>query len=152
MVLGPVFTRWAASGRIGGVLGYPTKDTAREDDGAGWRGLFQHGGISVSSHGSHVVRDPHWNAWRGQLGPAGPLGYPIAGTAAVSNGSGTHTDFQHGAISTSAATGTHAVWGPIFSSWVADFGRETGQLGYPTTNIKSGGKFNGMMLEGVIAF
>jgi hypothetical protein len=24
--------------------------------------------------------------------------------------------------------------------------------GYPTTNIRSGGKFNGMMLEGVIAF
>ena len=25
-------------------------------------------------------------------------------------------------------------------------------FGYPTTNIKNGGKFNGMMLEGVVAF
>lgn len=25
-------------------------------------------------------------------------------------------------------------------------------FGYPTANIRSGGKFNGMMLEGVIAF
>ena len=25
-------------------------------------------------------------------------------------------------------------------------------FGYPTTNIKNGGKFNGMMVEGVIAF
>jgi uncharacterized protein with LGFP repeats len=40
--------------------------------------------------------------------------------------------FQTGRIYTTSATGTHAITGPILSTWL-DEGWEYGRLGYPTS-------------------
>ena len=60
-----------------------------------------------------------------------PLGASVGGDHAVGDSrQGSYVGYQHGAISYSAATGAHAVYGYAYKRW-SELGREKGGLGYP---------------------
>jgi hypothetical protein len=134
-VIGADYDAWNANGGAAGPLGYPVHDTTDDADGVGTITRFEHGGVSASSWGAFAILDPLWATWRGLSGPSGPLGYPIADTVANNDDIGSHNDFADGTVTTSPATGTHAVWGPIFLSWANDYGREAGALGHPLSEV-----------------
>jgi hypothetical protein len=133
----PIYTAWWKAGGMTGRLGYPAADTGREDDGVGWRQQFALGGMASAATTSPVfyALEPSWGVWRGLSGPAGPLGHLTSGPVANADGLGSHNDCEHGTVTTSTASGTHGVWGPIFDSWSGDYDREAGRLGHPTTNV-----------------
>ena len=68
------------------------------------------------------------------------LGVDVGGTftdVVFYDSTGRKVEFQHGVIDIHPTAGTHGVWGPIFRAWSADYGRETGELGFPTTTVRA---------------
>jgi|GEM_PF-6331639 len=66
-------------------------------------------------------------------GPAGFLGGPLGGEMTTPDGIGRFTEYEHGAIYWTPATGAHEVHGGIRAEWAAT-GWERGPLGYPVTD------------------
>ena len=132
----PIDAAWAATGRISGPLGYPTTNTQHEADNVGLHQRFEHGGMAAASPSAKVryAIDPLWSGWRQRGGPTGPLGHLTTNPVVNADELGTHNDCEHGTVTTAPASGTHAVWGPIFDAWVAK-GRESGSLGHPLTDV-----------------
>jgi hypothetical protein len=134
----PIYSAWKHRGYISGPLGYPTRDVARERDGVGWYGEFEHGGMSAASTKAPVryALNPIWKAWRRLGGPHGPLGYLTTNPVDNPDHVGTHNDCHNGTVTTAAKVGTHGVWGPIFDFWLENYGREAGRLGHPISDIE----------------
>ncbi len=133
LVSGLVRARWAEMGWERSVLGYPTADTAATPDGAAVRGEFEHGAIyAVAGVGVFALELAIWEKYRA-VGSA-LLGYPVTEQTPVADGA--YSRFQRGSISTSPASGTHEVHGPIYQSWL-QAGAERGQLGFPTTDVQT---------------
>ena len=130
-VHGTAYTRWVASGRETGLLGYPAHDRINRADGKGWYQQFEHGAVCDSTAtATHMVYGTAFSRWVAHGRENGVLGYPTRELVRSADGNGWYQQFQHGAVCDSAATGTAAVTGAIYTRWVA-LGRERGQLGYP---------------------
>jgi uncharacterized protein with LGFP repeats len=107
-MLGPIETLWQSTGAEHGSLGYPTTSVSTAADHAGQYARFQHGSISWSSStGAHIVGKAIYSAWMGTGAETGRLGYPTRDAYAVAGG--TRTDFQHGYITVSSASGAVTV-------------------------------------------
>jgi uncharacterized protein with LGFP repeats len=135
-VWGPVFTAWQAAGQATSPLGLPTTDTQLNADGIGEHNAFENGVIYYSpALGTHSVLQPVLAVWDAHERETGPLGYPADELGELPSGMGQSQPFANGVIDVMPDLGTHAVWGPIFQSWVAPYGRETGSLGRPTSDV-----------------
>jgi uncharacterized protein with LGFP repeats len=135
-VWGRVFTTWSAAGMAMSPLGLPLTDTKETADGDGQYADFEHGSIyATPSSGTRTVVEPVLVLWSVYQRERGPLGYPTGDVDDLPQGMGQTQPFDHGVIDMTPDGGVHAVWGPIFDSWVAQYGRETGTLGAPVTDV-----------------
>ena len=135
-VWGHVFTKWSAAGLAAGSLGLPLTDTRTNADETGQHANFEHGSIFYSRRsGAHVVTAAVLTPWKAHGREAGPLGYPTSDITALPQALGQTQSFEHGVIDITSVAGTHAVWGRIFDAWVTQYGRETGALGCPTSDV-----------------
>ena len=149
VVAGPVLSKWHALGAQDGVCGFPTSDTAPTSDGLGLSSTFAKladGAVAyraaIYSHpalGAHAVRDVIYEKWLALGGESSPVGLPASDEDGL--GAGAHlnrfavldgvTVRSRGAIVATDPFGAVAVWGPIFSAWLATRGAH-GPLGYPS--------------------
>jgi len=135
-VWGPVFTAWSAAGMATSPLGMPVTDTRTNADGTGQHNDFQRGSIYYSpAYGAHSVPTVPLAVWTAHGRESGPLGYPTGEVADLPEGMGQEQPFEHGVIDITTSGDVHAVWGPIFDTWVSQYGRETGSLGMPISDI-----------------
>jgi uncharacterized protein with LGFP repeats len=131
---GAALTRYQAAGGPQGPLGYPVTAQVCGLGSSGCYQGFQNGSIYVTpTTGARVV----WGAirfrWAAGGWEAGWLGYPTGDEVCGLRNAGCSQAFQGGAIYWTAQTGPHAVRGGIAAAWAAQ-NRETGFLGYPTTD------------------
>jgi uncharacterized protein with LGFP repeats len=104
-VYGPIVTRWRALGFETGVLGYPTTNPTATADGVGRVQQFQRGAVySNPVTGVHEVRGAIRDRYLAAGGESGALGYPAGDERVVSPGV-VATDFEHGSITWTTATG-----------------------------------------------
>jgi uncharacterized protein with LGFP repeats len=148
-VLGGIRETWRALGWEAGPLGYPVTDELGTPDG---RGRYNHftgadgaGNASVywtEATGAHAVVGAVRDAWAHLGWEGGRLGFPTTGETTTPDGRAVYNHFERGSIYSSAATGAHAVSGPILELWRGT-GWETGRLGLPTTDEApvAGGSF-----------
>jgi hypothetical protein len=139
---GAFFVAFDASGGSHGPLGVPTDDQADVGDGIGRKQHFERGAIWYSSAtGARPLYGPISDAYAALGGARGFLRYPTASITAVGDGSGTYGQFQGGRIyrASNAATAAYEVHGAIQTAWLNTYGGPTGQLGYPTGNLKPRG-------------
>jgi len=107
-VHGAIRDAWAALGWEAGLLGYPLSDELATPDGFGRYNVFQGGSVYWSPRtGAHEVHGAIRDKWAELGWEAGALGYPTSNEIAVSGGR--RSDFEHGAITWSAATGATTV-------------------------------------------
>jgi hypothetical protein len=144
VVRGVIRTKWAATGWENN-LGYPVSD---EFCGLRGGGCGQHFSKAASIYwtpatGAHLVRNAIRSAWAAVGWETRELGYPTSDEFCRLVGGGCGEQFQGGSIYWSAATGAHAVWGPLRAYW-GSTGWERGSLGYPTSNQYSA---NGMVRQ-----
>ena len=126
--VGPVAARYVAVGAEAGPLGFPVS-TPVTLAGGGRASRFERGRISYRpGTGAFEVRAPLSALYERLGAEGGALGYPLSGTTAVAGGLANR--FERGRISWSAATGAHAVRGPIAVRY-AELGGEAGPLGFP---------------------
>jgi uncharacterized protein with LGFP repeats len=131
-ISGTIQNAWIAQGWENGTLGYPTGDQVCGLAGGGCKQDFQGGTLySQSTAGTYALSGPIAAAWVASGGESGPLGYPVTGLICGMKNSGCGQVFSGGRIYQTAATGAHAVSGPIQNAWIAQ-GWEAGALGYPT--------------------
>ncbi len=140
-VQGAILTRWNQLGGAGGVLGANTTCENTAPDGVGKYTHFQNGSIYwTPSTGAWDVRGAIRARWSALGWERSALGYPTTGENALSGGAYNH--FQGGSIYWSPSTGAQNVQGAIRQKW-ADYGWETGRLGYPTTSDAPTAQNNG---------
>jgi len=118
-------------GRLGadGVIGWPVANQQTFAQGAAQ--AFTGGSIYSGVRGTALVTEPIRSAYFTQNGSNGPMGMPVADQSCA--GTVCYQVFEAGnAVSSSA--GTFAVWGAIFSGYVAAGGM-SGPWGVPTSAI-----------------
>jgi uncharacterized protein with LGFP repeats len=123
-------------GGVHGVLGYPTADQQTGLPDSGWLQQFEHGCL-VDSASTYVksVWGTRWAICRREGRETGTLGYPTDNVVSPSAGTWTQT-FQRGAIAQVSGQAACAVWGTRWVMW-RDAGRESGELGYPVSDVVS---------------
>ena len=128
-IWGAIHRAWAAQGREGGQLGYPTSGETCGLPGARCRQFFEGGTIIFSpTTGTHVVRGAIGELW---LRRPTLQAYPTSNEVCGLVRDGCFQKFEKAHIYWSPTTGAHAVSGKILSTWGAQ-GWERGSLGYPT--------------------
>jgi uncharacterized protein with LGFP repeats len=133
---GPVFTTWTGVGMTAGALGLPITDIRINADDQGQHADFEHGTIYyLPAYGAHVVPESVLADWTAHARDVGPLGYPTGELTDLPQSLGQTQQFEHGVIDITTLGGTHGVWGPIFEAWVSEYGRETGSLGCPMSDV-----------------
>jgi len=131
-VTGAVLSRWTASGRETGSLGYPLGDTVCGLVQGGCGQDFQEGSLFwTGATGARTVTGTVLTAWNASGREAGSLGYPTGNTVCGIAQGGCAQDFQKGSVFWTSATGARTISGAVLAKWNAT-GRETGSLGYPT--------------------
>ena len=152
-VYGRVANRYRDSGAESGPLGYPRSDHRSVGDRSGQVVRFERGTIYRRFGGpTSIVLTRTDRRYRKLGGPRGPLGYPTSDTQRA-EGSGTVTEFEHGAIFASPRTDAVAVVGRALAVFRAA-GGTAGPLGFPVTamqRMKTGGRkqrFEGGLLIG----
>jgi uncharacterized protein with LGFP repeats len=129
------YTRWVASGRETGELGYPLAER-RMGPGLYWIQHFQKGAVA-DTPGSVTCMVSGWrySQWMKHGGEQGELGYPTSDLMV----SGTYWIqlFEHGALADTPNSVTTHVYGAGFDRWSA-LGRESGLLGYPVGDQRAG--------------
>ncbi|POH69717.1 hypothetical protein C3B59_05055 [Cryobacterium zongtaii] len=125
---GAIGAQWLAAGGPASGLGYPVgNDTAM---GAGSGQAFKGGSLYWSAAtGVQQSSGAIGQRYVAVGGPAGGLGFPMAGEVAEANG-GTSQKFQRGRLYWSSSTGAHQIGGAIGAQWLAAGGSASG-LGYP---------------------
>jgi uncharacterized protein with LGFP repeats len=104
VVRGEIRELWKSFGWEEGPLGYPLTDETLTPDGRGRYGVFEGGSIYwTMTTGAHEVRGAIRDKWRDLGWEAGPLGYPVAGEVQLPTG--VRSDFEHGSITWTRATG-----------------------------------------------
>jgi uncharacterized protein with LGFP repeats len=131
LVSGAAYTAWAANGREGGVLGYPTAARAAAAAG-GWIQTFENGAVcdstTTSTQAVHGVRYAAW-ATHGREG--GVLGYPTDGAQGTSRG--VFQTFGGGELWSLGDGPARLVYGAVLTEWTSA-GGATGQYGYPLSD------------------
>ncbi|MEE2030774.1 alpha/beta hydrolase-fold protein [Rhodococcus chondri] len=133
-VRGAIFEEWKRQGWEGGPLGYPVLDEARTPDGRGVVQGFEIGAMYWSEQtGAHAVQGMIMDTY-GRLGyETGVLGYPTASEQVIKD-NGRFSEFEHGRVYWSPATGAWPVREPVLAAWLAE-GAENGRLGYPVGDV-----------------
>jgi uncharacterized protein with LGFP repeats len=135
-VAGAVRDAWLAAGGEGGPLRYPATELWCGFKNGGCGQQFQGGSVYFSpGTGAHAIQGAIRERWTASGWESGPLGYPT--TAMECSGTGCRQSFQGGTVTWLAGSGTRLVSGAIGERWVAS-GRESGALGYPTTEMACG--------------
>lgn len=143
-VHGQIESEYLRRGGPDGFLGLPTTNEKSTPDGLGRFNYFQGGAIYwTGGTGAHEVHGTIRSRWTVLSAQAGPLGYPIQEQRSTPKVIGQYSLFQNGSIYSSAATGTHEVYGAILQAW-GSIGYENSQLGFPTSGEKAvpGGRRN----------
>jgi uncharacterized protein with LGFP repeats len=131
-MLGPVEKLWSSTGGERGVLGYPTQSVSTARDGAGQYARFTGGSIWWSrTTGARALLGPIEEYWKAAGAERGTLGYPTQSVSSSADG-GQYARFVGGAVAWSPDTAARSVRGANLTVW-ADAGRESGALGYPTS-------------------
>ena len=129
----PIATYYASHGSVRAILGSPVG--GEYSVGGGIAQNYTGGRIYWSpATGVHEVHGAILSRYLTLGGPAGLLGLPITDETGTPDGVGRYNHFAHGgSIYWTPATGAHAVYGAIRTTW-ASTGWERGPLGYPTTD------------------
>ncbi|WP_448627008.1 N-acetylmuramoyl-L-alanine amidase [Geodermatophilus sp. URMC 64] len=107
-VSGQIRNLWGALGWERGLLRYPTSDEKPTADGRGRMNTFQTGAIFWSpTVGAHAVYGSIYQRYAALGGVTSSLGYPTSEEYAVPGGRA--SDFEHGRITWTAATGAVTV-------------------------------------------
>ncbi len=107
-VQGDIRTRWAAGGWERGLMGYPTSDELGTPDGRARYTTFQNGSVYwTPSGGAKAVQGSIAAAYRGIGAHTSALGLPTSDEYPVPGGR--RSDFEHGTITWTAATGATTV-------------------------------------------
>jgi hypothetical protein len=129
--VGPVTTRYVATGAEGGPLGFPVTGTVVSRDRLGLVNRFQRGRISYHpSLGTFVLTGDIATRFAAASGEDGPLGFPISDSTPTVSGRGWFARFQHGRASqlgSSEVLLTHDVIAEAYERAEA----EDGPLGFP---------------------
>ena len=128
-VTGATYDLYRSLGFEGSPLGYPT--AAAVATATGSRQAFQGGEVHVAGGVARAVMGPVYDRWQATGGSTGPLGEPTSTQLPTSGRTGVYNLFEDGAVYWSAATGAHAMVGPVHSTWVG-LGWEGSRLGWPT--------------------
>ena len=105
-VQGVILDKWASMGRERSFLGYPTTDETPTPDGVGRFNHFQGGSIYwIGDTGAHEVHGVILDKWASMGWERSFLGYPTTDEIEDSDGQRRVSNFQHGSITWSAATG-----------------------------------------------
>jgi uncharacterized protein with LGFP repeats len=137
-VWGAVYEAWARHGWEGGDLGAPTASDNLPTGGGGGRWQpFANGAVYWSARtGEVALYGDIWQRFRATGYEFGPLGWPTMDVWPTARRDGMIARFDNGAILWSATTGTHDVWGGIFTYW-SQRGWETGRFGFPRSDVYS---------------
>lgn len=129
---------WAARGGSSGYMGPPIAYAVSVDaNGGGWYQKFLYGTAYQSSNGTTTFVSNNSNYLSTYInagGPAGAMGWPTAEWTCQTGGICAQT-FQAGAITSTPAWGTHAVWGGFYTAWAAGGGLN-GTLGAALNDIR----------------
>ena len=129
---------WASVDGPRGLLGYPNSDWLTGRVNGGWIQTYEHGAITDSPDTTtKIVYGTAYTQWTGTGRESGLLGYPTTNRISGMTDTGWRQEFQRGVVIDSASTSTKTIYGEAFTAWKGT-GRETGVLGYPTTNRISG--------------
>lgn len=105
---GAIGSKFQALGGCASLLGAPLTDELATPDGVGRYNVFEHGSIYwTAALGAHEVNGVIRDRWAATGWEAGPLGYPVSDEYEVPGGR--RSDFQHGSITWSAASGETTV-------------------------------------------
>jgi uncharacterized protein with LGFP repeats len=134
----PITVAYLASGGSSGALKAATTEERCGLRDGGCFQKFQGGSVywSAATGARVVLAGPAMARWGAQRWETGALGYPTSDTVCGLAGSGCRQDFQGGSVYSSGA-GTYVVRGAVRTRWAAA-DRETGALGYPTTEERCG--------------
>lgn len=120
----PLHERWAAIG--GAVMGVAWHDAIAVAGGLEQGYTLVPTIFWSAGTGAHEVLEPILTRYRKAGGPAGGLGFPVAGPDTVAEAQ--RSRFQRGTITTRADLGTRAVFGGIHECWAAVGGAESAGL------------------------
>lgn len=125
-------SRWKALRFEEGSLGYPVGGQVCGLIGGGCYQDYQGGAITwTATAGAWETTGDIRARWKATGFESGVLGFPVGPSTCGMKDSGCYQNFENGAITSAAASGTWETYGPIRARWsAADF--ERGQLGYPT--------------------
>ncbi len=108
-VHGDIRGKWASLGWERGFLGYPLTDETVTPDGAGRYNHFQGGSVYwTPTTGAHEVHGDIRGLWAHMGWERSFLGYPTSDELPTEDGTGRYSEFQHGSIYWSPATGALA--------------------------------------------
>jgi uncharacterized protein with LGFP repeats len=150
-VWGAIASRYYALGGSRSALGATTGDEYAVPGGAG--ASFQNGKIYWSgATGAHYLRGAILSKYGALRGSSGFLGFATTDELPAAGG-GAFNYFQGGLIVWSAATGAHAVTGPIQDKYLALRG-SAGLLGFPTSDqlVAAGGGAFSYFQGGIIVW
>ncbi|MFQ6171994.1 LGFP repeat-containing protein [Oryzobacter sp. R7] len=143
------WTRWVASGRETGPLGFPV--AARQDLASwSWIQRFQTGCLVDSPWTTPTsVHGAVWVAWQQVGREGGRLSFPTAEQVVTS--SGVSQRFRGGGIWGPTGSAAYAVFGAVLSEW-EDAGGTRGRYGYPVqhTVVNPNGTTTGVFEGGTI--
>lgn len=135
---GAILQRWSDNGYERGWMGFPTSDENCTLVKSGCVQLFQGGQIHwTNATGAQATRGAILERWAATGYERGELGYPTSSESCGLVGSGCIQSFENGQIIWSAATGARVLSGGYRQAWIAA-GRESGSLGYPTSDVACG--------------
>lgn len=142
---GPILKKYDAIGSLGSAVGASVGPERSVGDGRGRYVVYQRGRIYwTSTTGAHVVDRVSLVVWLAAGGPRGVLGYPRADRIATRDGEGWLQTFEKGMTVDSPRTRACSVHNTAYKVWLQT-GRETGSLGYPTTDRTTARDGKGMI-------
>ena len=131
VALGAIEAKYLELGACGSFLGAPKTHEMVLPDLVGRANHFQEGSIYWHPRtGAHEIHGEARDVWQRLGWELSPLGYPVTDEIETTSGDGRKILFERGGIYSSAATGTHPVFGDIYARW-SSLGAEESALGLP---------------------
>ncbi len=119
---------WRALGGASGSLKLPLGPESAVP--GGWAQTFEQGVVTTTRQGTWAVTGDTYRRYVGTGGVTGSLGLPTGAEVQLAAGVWRQA-FSNGVIVRSAATGAHAIRGPVLARWNADGGIASAE-GLPT--------------------
>nr|WP_240921422.1 hypothetical protein [Microbacterium excoecariae] len=137
-VLNSMLAAWSRAGKEQGEMGYPLSDRSCGLSGDGCYQRFESGAVYWSSgNGAHAVTSRILAGWSAVNKENGALLYPTTDMVCGLADDGCYQAFQRGAVFWSDATGAAAITNRMTPAW-REVGKESGDLGYPTSRMMCG--------------